>query len=303
MPILNRPIAVSDGGGYGVPSTIRDAQSRGKKQTDYYNNLNQNQVNNMFGYGYGSADSSGGYSSGGYSGGGYSSGGDYSAGDSWSGGGYYDPYQAYLAEQQRLEEERQKRLREATDRANNLLKEQAKLLTARYEGYIPEIQSNYQDLMNQRSVNYFKNKANVREALANRGALDSGVGRMETLKLGTDYSNDMNKIGMQRENEIQGVRNAIADMLLQVAMQQASNEANYAAGGGTLASNVSVTPYKYSPTTSQYYNTVNQLANNSTNLTPAITNAISSSGASNAVRANYLNEEDYLGALRDIRNI
>jgi len=300
MPILNRPIAVNDGGS---GNSVIGAQERGRKLTNYYNGLNQNQVNNMFGYGYGSTDSSGGYSSGGYSGGYSSGGGDYSAGDSWSGGGYYDPYQAYLAEQQRLEEERQKRLREATDRANNLLKEQAKLLTARYEGYIPEIQSNYQDLMNQRSVNYFKNKANVREALANRGALDSGVGRMETLKLGTDYSNDMNKIGMQRENEIQGVRNAIADMLLQVAMQQASNEANYAAGGGTLASNVSVTPYKYSPTSSQYYNTVNQLANNSTNLTPAITNAISSSGASNAVRANYLNEEDYLGALRDIRNI
>lgn len=291
---------VNTGGGGG--SKTNNEQLKGIKRTAYYNNLNKNQVANMFGYTPSTTSSTPttNYS---YSGGGYSSGGDYSAGDSWGGGGgYYDPYQAYLEEQRRLEEERQKRLREATDRANNLLKEQGKQLQARYEAYIPEIQSNYQDLMNQRSVNYFKNKANVREALANRGALDSGVGRMETLKLGTDYSNDMNKIGMQRENEIQGVRNAIADMLLQIAMQQASNEANYAAGGGTMASNVSVTPYKYSPTTSQYYNTVNQLANNSTNLTPAITNGILSSGASNAVRANYLNEEDYLGALRDIRN-
>ena len=291
---------VNTGGGGG--SKTNNEQLKGIKRTAYYNNLNKNQVANMFGYTPSTTSSTPttNYS---YSGGGYSSGGgDYSAGDSWGGGGgYYDPYQAYLEEQRRLEEERQRKLREATDRANNLLKEQAKLLTARYEGYIPEIKANYQDLMNQRSVNYFKNKANVREALANRGALDSGVGRMETLKLGTDYSNDMNKIGMQRENEIQGVRNAIADMLLEVAMQQASNEANYAAGGGTLASNVSVTPYKYSPTTSQYYNTVNQLANNSTNLTPAITNGVLSSGASNAVRANYLNEEDYLGALRDIR--
>lgn len=293
---------VNTGGGGG--SKTNDEQLKGIKRTAYYNNLNKNQVANMFGYTPSTTSSTPttNYS---YSGGGYSSGGgDYSAGDSWGGGGgYYDPYQAYLEEQRRLEEERQRKLREATDRANNLLKEQGKQLQARYEAYIPEIQSNYQDLMNQRSVNYFKNKANVREALANRGALDSGVGRMETLKLGTDYSNDMNKIGMQRENEIQGVRNAIADMLLQIAMQQASNEANYAAGGGTMASNVSVTPYKYSPTTSQYYNTVNQLANNSTNLTPAITNGVLSSGASNAVRANYLNEEDYLGALRDIRNI
>ena len=282
----------------GSGNSVIRAQERGRKLTNYYNGLNQNQVNNMFG----NTSSGSGSSGGGYSGGGYS-GGDYSAGDSWGGGGYYDPYQAYLAEQQRLEAERQKRLREATDRANNLLTEQGKQLQARYEAYIPEIESNYQDLLNQRSVNYFKNRANVREALANRGALDSGAGRMETLQLGNSYNNDMNKIGLQQQKEIQGVRNAIADMLLQIAMQQASNEANYAAGGGTLASNISLTPYTYSPTTSQYYNTVNKLANNSTNLTPAVANAIASSGASNAVRANYLNEEDYLGALRDIRNI
>ena len=204
--------------------------------------------------------------------------------------------------QQRAEEERQRRLREATDRANNLLAEQGKQLQARYEAYIPEIESNYQDLMNQRSVNYFKNKANVREALANRGALDSGTGRMETLQLGNSYNNDMNKIGLQQQKEIQGVRNAIADMLLQIAMQQASNEANYAMGGGTMASNISVTPYTYSPQTSQYYNTVSQLANNATNLTPAVSNAIASSGASNAVRANYLSDDDYLNAYRNINN-
>lgn len=114
----------------------------------------------------------------------------------------------------------------AISAANAALDEQAALARARYKSSKKEINHNYQDLRNQHSVGYYKAKRSLRESLADRGALNSGPGMQENLKLSSNLNNGMNKINTQEQSALETLRNNLNQYLAQIDMQKAANMAS-----------------------------------------------------------------------------
>jgi hypothetical protein len=164
---------------------------------------------------------------------------------------------------------------EAIEKANAALDEQGKVAEKRYRLQEKQINRDYDDLGNQSEVRRYKAKKSQREALANRGALDSGAGRFENTVLQNNFDNNLNKINLQRQSELDNLRLAIEDMWAKIRSQQAANETStignfadaimYGLNSGALGN------YAYNPGTSDYYSAASNLAN--TSYTP--TNAVS----------------------------
>jgi hypothetical protein len=70
----------------------------------------------------------------------------------------------------------------------------------------------------------------MREALANRGQLDSGYGRQETLNMQTKFGNAINNINLQEAKAIQDIRNLIAQLQTEYEASRSSaiNQSNSA---------------------------------------------------------------------------
>jgi hypothetical protein len=138
-------------------------------------------------------------------------------------GGYLDggmsEYEMYL---QQLEAERQKRI----DAIKNAIRAQVEQMVNDYEGQRAEIRQNYQALKNQSELERFKQGKMLRESLANRGALDSGVGRQEQLALQNNYGNALNLINMAEQRDMNELNRAIANVRAQGRMQEALAEAD-----------------------------------------------------------------------------
>ena len=66
----------------------------------------------------------------------------------------------------------------------------------------------------------------LRETQANRGALDSGAGRQESLDMSTNYSNRLNQINLQEQAEADAIRRAIADVRSQGDLQVANAQSS-----------------------------------------------------------------------------
>lgn len=90
-----------------------------------------------------------------------------------------------------------------------------------YNSQLNSLGDQYQALRNQSEVERYKTRKQLREALANRGQLDSGYGRQENLIMDTQYGNAINSINAQE----QSARNDINNMILQL---QAEGEADKA---------------------------------------------------------------------------
>jgi hypothetical protein len=122
---------------------------------------------------------------------------------------------------------------------------------------------------------------NQREALANRGALDSGVGRQENLILSNNYNNNLNDINLQEAAERAKVMNNIQQMWATVKQQQAQNQASTINDYANNLQNLIAAQYSgYNPENSDYYAaarnalgettpTVQYMPYNSTMTTPA----------------------------------
>ena len=144
--------------------------------------------------------------SGGGGGGGYG----YSAPD------YYGQLQAMIAEMQRQQ-------MEANIAAIRSQFEQAK---NKYQGQLDALPGTYQPLKNQSEVERYKAMRALRETQANRGALDSGAGRQESLDMSTNYSNRLNQINLQEQAEADAIRRAIADVRSQGDLQIANAQSS-----------------------------------------------------------------------------
>ena len=95
---------------------------------------------------------------------------------------------------------------------------------------------------------------NQREALANRGALNSGTGRYENLVTGNAYNNTLNKINSQEMAERQSIQDNIANMWASIAQQKASNNNTTLDNYTSALQNIINSNYSgYSPTGSDYY--------------------------------------------------
>lgn len=119
--------------------------------------------------------------------------------------GYYEPQRDYYAELMAAIEAKAAAQRQAKIAAiDNQLNGQLSAYDEQAAGLEPQ----YQQYKNQSEVERYKAQKSLREALANRGALDSGAGRQETLDLQNNYGNNLNKINLQYQSEIDAINRA-----------------------------------------------------------------------------------------------
>ena len=152
----------------------------------------------------------------GSSGSGGSGGGSYAAATS-----AYDPRQGLIDYYKTQNENARK---SAIDAIEARLKTQLGL----YENQFGEMNDNYDSLINQAEVNYYKSKGRMREALANRGQLDSGLGRQETLNLNIARGNELSNINRQRQKAHDDYNNSIASLKAEAEADKATINNQYA---------------------------------------------------------------------------
>ena len=92
-------------------------------------------------------------------------------------------------------------------------------LTAKngYDKQLGQLADYYDPLKNQSEVQRYQEQRRLREALANRGALDTGAGRQENLALQTNYGNRLNQINLAEQNERKTIQEAMAQLEAQKA--------------------------------------------------------------------------------------
>lgn len=183
---------------------------------------------------------------------------------------------------------------EAIGKANAALEEQGKVAEKRYKLQEKQIGRDYDDIANQSEVKRYQAKIRQREALANQGRLDGGAGRMENTVLQNNFDNNLNKINLQKQSELDALRLALEDMWANIRSQQAANETStignfadaimYGLNSGALGN------YSYNPNTSDYYNAASTIANTSYNPANAVTDG-RTAGASVAAIKQFLDEQ------------
>lgn len=152
-----------------------------------------------------------------------------------------------------LQAQKQARL-DAINAANAALDKQAEAMRNRYATSLNAIGQDYQNLRNQAEVNRYRAQYNQREALANRGALDSGASRQENMVMNNNYNNNLNTINLQEAQERANVQNAINEMLANVEQQKAQNMQNGLADYTSALQNLINAQYSgYTPEGSAYY--------------------------------------------------
>jgi len=144
----------------------------------------------------------------------YSSSSGTSTGSSDYNLGYLDYLSAALAARQ-----------QAIANANAALDQQGKASEQSYKNQIDQARQDYQKLKNQSELNKYKSLRSLRETQANRGLLNSGAGRQENLNVNATYGNALNEIGVQEQNEISRIQQAITQMWADIAARKAQNEA------------------------------------------------------------------------------
>ena len=185
----------------------------------------------------------------------------YSSGGSGGGSGYAaaGTTNDLAAMAAALEAQKQARL-DAINAANKALDQQAAAMKGKYDLSLQDVASTYQQLRNAAEVNRYRAQYNQREALANRGALDSGAGRQEALALQNNYNNNLNTINTQEAAERANIQNLINEMYANVEQQKASNMTNGLNDYNSALQNLINATYSgYTPEGSAYY----QMAANS----------------------------------------
>lgn len=125
----------------------------------------------------------------------------------------------------RLALEAQKKARQdAINAANGALDKLGLNARNQYNTSRGIIGADYQDLRNQLAVQNFKARRAQREALADRGAFNSGNGMQENLLLSSNYNNNMNRINRDEANAYTTLLNNLNTYLGQIETQKATNQ-------------------------------------------------------------------------------
>ena len=109
----------------------------------------------------------------------------------------------------------------------NAIMSKLKMGEQQYNSNINDISDQYQALRNQSEVERYKSQRAMREALANRGQLDSGFGRQEQLTLDTQYGNAINSLNSQEVKAKSDVKNLIAQLRAEAEQEKAEIENRY----------------------------------------------------------------------------
>ena len=97
-----------------------------------------------------------------------------------------------------------------------------------YNNQIDDVNSQLDNLINQSEVERHKNRKAMRTALANKGQLDSGLGRFETLFNDINSGNRVTNLNSQRAQAINEIKNLITQAEAQANSDIASAKNNSA---------------------------------------------------------------------------
>ena len=100
-----------------------------------------------------------------------------------------------------------------------------------YDAQIASLDPIYQGYRNQSEVGRYKAQKALRENQANRGALDSGLGRQEILDLNTNYGNNLNAINLQYQAEVDALNRAKQSLNDEYGLQRYQIESDFATQG------------------------------------------------------------------------
>ena len=100
-----------------------------------------------------------------------------------------------------------------------------------YDAQIAALDPIYQGYRNQSEVGRYKAQKALRENQANRGALDSGLGRQEILDLNTNYGNNLNAINLQYQAEVDALNRAKQSLNDEYGLQRYQIESDFATQG------------------------------------------------------------------------
>ena len=100
-----------------------------------------------------------------------------------------------------------------------------------YDAQIAALDPIYQGYRNQSEVGRYKAQKALRDNQANRGALDSGLGRQEILDLNTNYGNNLNAINLQYQAEVDALNRAKQSLNDEYGLQRYQIESDFATQG------------------------------------------------------------------------
>lgn len=132
-------------------------------------------------------------------------------------GGYYNELLDYFKD----------RNEEARNSAISAIMQRLNTLKGMYGTQMDDLDEEYQNLINQNEVQRYKSKGAIREALANRGQLDSGLGRQEQLYLDTKYGNQTSNLKAQKQKAKQDIQNLINQAIAEAEADKAETNNAY----------------------------------------------------------------------------
>lgn len=116
---------------------------------------------------------------------------------------------------------------EARSSAIKAIMQRLETLKGMYGTQMEDLDEEYQKLINQNEVQRYKSKGAIREALANRGQLDSGLGRQEQLYLDTKYGNQTSNLKAQKQKAKQDIQNLINQAIAEAEADKAETNNAY----------------------------------------------------------------------------
>ena len=148
-----------------------------------------------------------------------------SGGGSSSGGG--DGYSShdYYAE---LLAEFQKQSAAARDAAIAAIMKNLEATKGTYNNQIAEVKDQYGRLIDENEVKKYQARRVIRENQANRGQLDSGLGRQEQLNMNIGYDNQTSNLSSSRTRAVNDIMNLITQAEAEAENNKANIMNNYA---------------------------------------------------------------------------
>lgn len=101
-------------------------------------------------------------------------------------------------------------------------------IKGQYNNAIKETDAEYQKLINQSEVSRYRSKGAIREALANRGQLNSGYGRQEQLSQDVKYGNAVSNLLAERQKARNDYNSLINQAIAEAEADKASAKDQFA---------------------------------------------------------------------------
>ncbi len=143
------------------------------------------------------------------------------SGSDSGGGGGYDYYSSLLAQFE-------KQAQDARDAAIAAIMKQLEATKGTYNNQIDDVKAQYRRLIDENEVKKYQARRVVRENQANRGQLNSGLGRQEQLNLNVGYDKQTSNLNSSRTRAVNDIMNLITQAEAEAENQKANIMSNYA---------------------------------------------------------------------------